>query len=88
MRQIVYQTNNIQKNYLCAYANAWVADGKLYMINTLNNKKVIVQGDEKDLRYILTLLNEGVSDEKLIQFFSKMKQIQLYEILLRAGIIE
>ncbi len=88
MRQIMYEVNNIQKTYLCVYTKVWIADGKLYMINTLNNKKIIVEKEEKELHYILNLLYEGVEDEELLQTLSNMNCKQLYDIWMKMGMIE
>lgn len=88
MRQIYYNKENIDLNYLSCYAKAFLNDEYISFVNTLTDRQLLLKGEKKLLQKLLTLLTKGVNDEDLFLCLSQLKMENQYEVLLREGIIE
>ena len=88
--QIIYDANNINKNYLNAYVQFYYDGKRLHLYNTIYNKEVVLSGSEKILQQLIRLLMQGVDDKKLIDILKKISKNpdSLYEYLLQNFIIE
>ncbi len=88
MEQYFYKSNMIEKNYLASYADAFFMNNKLFLINTLTDRQVMLEGEKDSLQQLLLALNRGISDEDLNLLLVKCNAEGILETLLREGLVE
>lgn len=88
MKQYIYNLNMIEKNYLASYADALFINNRLFLINTLTDRQVMLEGEREDLQQLLLALEKGVSDEDLNLLLIKCNAERVLETLLREGLLE
>lgn len=88
MKQYKYNMQNISKNYISSYANMVLRDNRLIFINTLNNRQLILCGENDSLEQLFVSLKKGITDEELKTLLTVYNIKNLMEILLAEGMVE
>lgn len=88
MRQYIYSKDTISKNFLASYAHITIADGKIFLINILTNRQIMIKGENSILSKLINGLKNGVSDEELNNILSELGAQDMIDVLLREGMIE
>ena len=88
--QTIYSKDNINLNFINNYVKFSIQDNKLYLYNTLYNKELSINGDNRVLNELIEKLRNGIDDEGLLEILSKLtdKPKTLYEYLLKNFILE
>ena len=88
--QTIYSKDNINLNFINNYVKFSIQDNKLYLYNTLYNKELSINGDNRVLNELIEKLSNGIDDEGLLEILSKLtdKPKALYEYLLKNFILE
>lgn len=88
MKQYIYNTDMIKKNFIASYADAIIKGNKLFLVNILTDRQILIEGEHNMLKQLVSKLENGVSDEELIYILSKLRIQNLLEVLFREGMIE
>lgn len=88
MKQYLYTAENVQKNFLASYADAWIRGGRLFLVNTLTDRQMILAGERGQLEALLLALHQGVSDEKLQVLLEAIGAQKDLEMLFQEGLVE
>lgn len=88
MRQYIYSKDTISKNFLASYADVTIADGKIFLINILTDRQIMIKGENSILSKLINGLRNGVSDEALNNILSELGAQDMIDVLLREGMIE
>lgn len=88
MRQYIYNKDSIQKNHIASYANAMIKGNRLFLVNILTDRQILIEGSRGQLEDLVLKLENGASDEELSDLLSELGIRDLLEVLLREGMIE
>lgn len=88
MKQYIYNADTIKKNFLVSYADAIIKGNRLFLVNILTDRQILIEGNHSLLEYLVLKLENGVSDEELLYLLSELGVQNLLEVLLREGMIE
>lgn len=88
MKQYIYNKNSIKKNYIASYADAIIKENRLFMVNILTDRQILIEGSHDLLEHLVLKLKNGISDKELLYLFSELGVQNLLEVLLREGMIE
>ena len=45
MRQYIYNAEIVNKNFLASYADVIIKDNRMFLVNTLTDRQVLIKGD-------------------------------------------
>lgn len=88
MKQYIYNADTVKKNFLASYADAIIKENRLFLVNILTDRQILIEGNHSLLEYLVLKLENGISDEELLYLLSELGIQNLLEILLREGMIE
>lgn len=88
MKQYIYNKDSIKKNYIASYADAIIRENRLFLVNILTDRQILIEGSHRLLVHLILKLENGVSDEELLHLLSELGVQNLLEVLLREGMIE
>ena len=88
MKQYIYNTDTIKKNFIASYADTIIKENKLFLVNILTDRQIMIEGKHNLLKNFVLKLESGVSDEELVYLLSELGVQNLLDILLREGMIE
>lgn len=88
MKQYFYEEDMVGKNYLASYAEANLAGDRLFLINTLTDRQMMLGGDRAALKQLFISLQNGISDDGLELALSRCNAGGQLETLLREGLVE
>ena len=88
MKQYIYNVDTIKKNFLASYADTIIKENKLFLVNILTDRQILVEGSHSLLEQFVLKLENGISDEELLYLLSELGVQNLLEGLLREGMIE
>lgn len=88
MKQYIYNTDSIKKNYIASYADAIIKENGLFLVNILTDRQILIEGNHSLLEDLVSRLENGISDEELLNLLSELGVQNLLEVLLREGMIE
>lgn len=88
MKQYIYNADTIKKNFLASYADAIIKENRLFLVNILTDRQILIEGSHSLLKHLVLKLENGISDEELLYLLSEMGVQNLLEVLLREGMIE
>lgn len=88
MKQYIYNADKIKKNFLASYADAIIKENRLFLVNILTDRQILIEGNHRLLEHLVLKLESGISDEELLYLLSELGVQNLLEVLLREGIIE
>ena len=88
MKQYLYTEETVQKNFLASYADAWIRGGRLFLVNTLTDRQMILSGEKGQLEALLLALHQGVSDTELQLLLEAIGAQKDLEALFREGLVE
>ncbi len=88
MKQYIYNVDTIKKNFLASYADTIIKENKLFLVNILTDRQILVEGSHSLLEQFVLKLENGISDEELLYLLSELCVQNLLEVLLREGMIE
>lgn len=88
MRQYIYNKDTIGKNFLASYADVTIKEGKIFLINILTNRQIMITGENLLLSKLINELRNGVSDEELHCILSELGMQDMVDVLFREGMIE
>lgn len=88
MKQYIYNKESIKKNYIASYADAIIKGNKLFLVNILTDRQILIEGSRSLLENLVLRLENGVCDEELLHLLSELGVQNLLEVLLREGMIE
>ena len=88
MKQYIYNVDTIKKNFLASYADTIIKENKLFLVNILTDRQILVEGSHSLLEQFVLKLENGISDEELLYPLSELGVQNLLEVLLREGMIE
>lgn len=88
MRQYIYNAEIVNKNFLASYADVIIKDNRMFLVNTLTDRQVLIKGDHILLEKLALKLETGVPDDELVRLLSELEIENSLEMLLREGLIE
>lgn len=88
MKQYIYNADTIKKNFLASYADAIIRENRLFLVNILTDRQILIEGSHSLLERLVLKLENGISDEELLYLLSELGVQNLLELLLREGMIE
>lgn len=88
MKQYIYNTDTVKKNFIASYADAVINEDRLFLINILTDRQIMIEGKNNLLENLIFKLKSGVSDEELVFLLSELRVQSLLDVLLREGMIE
>lgn len=88
MKQYIYNADTIKKNFLASYADAIIKENRLFLVNILADRQILIEGSHSLLEHLVLKLENGISDEELLRLLSELEVQNLLEVLLREGMIE
>lgn len=88
MKQYIYNTDTVKKNFIASYADAMIKENRLFLINILTDRQIMIEGKNNLLENLIFKLESGVSDEELVFLLSELRVQSLLDVLLREGMIE
>ena len=88
MKQYIYNVDTIKKNFLASYADTIIKENKLFLVNILTDRQILVEGSHSLLEQFVLKLENGISDGELLYLLSELGVQNLLEVLLREGMIE
>lgn len=86
--QYIYNEDNIKKNFIASYADTIISENRLFIVNVLTDRQIVIEGKRNSLENFATKLKNGVSDMELETLLSELGVENLKDILLREGMIE
>ncbi len=88
MKQYIYNADTIKKNFLASYADVIIRENRLFLVNILTDRQILIEGNHSLLEHLVLKLGNGISDEELLNLLSELGVQNLLEVLLREGMIE
>jgi hypothetical protein len=88
MKQYRYDKESVGKNFLASYANAILQGNRLFLVNVLTDRQVLIEGDLNLLADFVLKLENGIDDEELQEQLALLGVPALLEVLFREGVIE
>lgn len=88
MKQYIYNVDTIKKNFLASYADAIIKENRLFLVNILTDRQILIEGSHSLLEHLVLKLENGISDGELLYLLSELGVQNLLEVLLREGMIE
>ena len=88
MKQYIYNVDTIKKNFLASYADAIIKENRLFLVNILTDRQILIEGSHSLLEPLGLKLENGISDGELLYLLSELGVQNLLEVLLREGMIE
>ncbi len=88
MKQYIYNIDTIKKNFMASYADAIIKENRLFLVNILTDRQILIEGKHSLLEHFVLKLKNGVSDAELAELLSELGVQNLLELLLREGMIE
>ena len=88
MKQYIYNADTIKTNFLASYADAIIKENRLFLVNILTDRQILIEGSHSLLKHLVLKLENGISDEELLYLLSELGVQNLLEVLLREGMIE
>lgn len=88
MKQYIYNADLVKKNFLASYADAIIKENRLFLVNILTDRQIMIEGNHSLLEHLVSKLESGISDEELLYLLSELGVQNLLEVLLREGMIE
>lgn len=86
--QYIYNEDNIKKNFIASYADTIISENRLFIVNVLTDRQIVIEGKRNSLENFATKLKNGVSAMELETLLSELGVENLKDILLREGMIE
>jgi hypothetical protein len=88
MKQYIYNAETIKRNFLAGYADAILKENRLFFVNVLTDRQVLLEGNNSLLAKLVDGLQNGISDAELNSLLSELGMQDLLEVLMREGLIE
>lgn len=88
MKQYMYDVNKIKKNFIASYAEAIIKGDRLFLVNILTDRQILIEGKHSLLEHFILKVENGVSDDELATLLSELGVQHLIDVLWREGMIE